>query len=86
MKRSVLAERLLMERRFGEATGAALAAVGAEPLRESARAVVIRVHLAEGNQSEALGEFGRYRTLLRHELGLEPTPNQRELVAELQMH
>ena len=33
-----LADRLLTERRFGEATGAALAAVRAEPLRESARA------------------------------------------------
>ena len=79
-----LADRLLNERRFGEATGAALAAVRAEPLRESARALVIRVHLAEGNQSEALAEFNRYRTLLRAELGLEPTPRLCELVADLQ--
>ena len=34
-----LADRFLAEERFGEATGAALAAVRAEPLRESARAV-----------------------------------------------
>jgi SARP family transcriptional regulator, regulator of embCAB operon len=80
-----LADRLLAERRFGEASGAALAAVRAEPLRESARAVVIRVHLAEGNQSEAVAEFGRYRTLLEAELGLEPTDHLRELVIDLRM-
>ncbi|HSO97014.1 MAG TPA: BTAD domain-containing putative transcriptional regulator [Acidimicrobiia bacterium] len=79
-----LADRLLETGRFGEASGAALAAVRAEPLRETARAALIRVHLAEGNQSEALGEFGRYRALLQTELGLEPTPRLRELVAQLQ--
>ncbi len=78
-----LSDRLLIERRFGEATGAALAAVRAEPLRESARAAVIRVHLAEGNQSEALAEFEGYRRLLRDELGLEPTQSLLELVGKL---
>lgn len=78
-----LADRLLIAGRFGEATGAALAAVRAEPLRESARAAVIRVHLAEGNQSEALEEFGRYRTVLQAELGLEPTPLLRSLIDDL---
>jgi DNA-binding SARP family transcriptional activator len=42
------------------------------------------VHLAEGNQSEALGEFARYRTLLQTELGLDPTPRLRELIVELE--
>lgn len=78
-----LADRLLTQARFGEAGGAGLAAVRAEPLRESARAVLIRVHLAEGNQSEALREFRRYRTLLRAELGLEPTPALGGLIAHL---
>ena len=41
-------------------------------------------HLAEGNQSEALAEFNRYRALLRAELGLDPTPRLCELVADLQ--
>jgi DNA-binding SARP family transcriptional activator len=79
-----LADRLLAAGRFGEAADAALAAVRAEPLRESARAVLIRVHLAEGNQSEALGEFARYRTLLQTELGLDPTPRLRGLIVELE--
>jgi len=78
------AERLLTLGRYGEATGAALAAVRVEPLRESARATVIRVHLAEGNQSEALREFARYRTLLRDELGLEPTEQLHGMIAGLE--
>lgn len=80
-----LAGRLLSVRRFGEATSAALAAVRAEPLRESARAVLIGVHLAEGNQSEALREFARYQTLLRAELGLEPTARLRDLISDLRV-
>ncbi len=79
-----LAARLLEAGRFGEASGAALAAVRAEPLRESSRAALIRVHLAEGNQCEALGEFERYRALLQAELGLEPTPRLCELIVDLQ--
>jgi DNA-binding SARP family transcriptional activator len=76
-----LAARLTEERRFGEAAASALASIRAEPLRESARGALIRVHLAEGNQSEAVREFDRYRTLLRQELGLEPTARlHRELV------
>jgi SARP family transcriptional regulator, regulator of embCAB operon len=65
---------------FGGATLAALSAVRADPLRESPRAALIRVHLAEGNQSEAAREFRRYRVLLRTELRVEPTDLLRELV------
>jgi DNA-binding SARP family transcriptional activator len=79
-----LAARLTADGRWGDAASAALAAVAAEPLRESARATLIRVHLAEGNQSEALTEFGRYRILLDAELGLEPTPLLGDLVSDLQ--
>lgn len=66
--------------RFGEAAVAAGAAVRVDPLRESARASAIRVHMAEGNRSEALREFARYRALLRAELGLDPTEKLRELL------
>jgi SARP family transcriptional regulator, regulator of embCAB operon len=78
-----LARRLIAAGRWGEAAGAASAAVRAEPLRESARAVLVQVHLAEGNQSEAVREFARYRALLRSELGLEPTTRLRHLVQQL---
>ncbi len=58
---------------------AALAAVSADPFRESARCVLIRGYLAEGNRSDALREFGRYRRLLRGSLGVEPSPRLRAL-------
>jgi DNA-binding SARP family transcriptional activator len=78
-----LAERLIARRKYGDAAAAALAAVRAEPLRESPRAALIRVHIAEGNPSEALREYGRYRELLDLELGLQPTDRLRALVTEL---
>jgi SARP family transcriptional regulator, regulator of embCAB operon len=78
-----LTRRLIAAGRWAEAAGAACAAVRAEPLRESARAILIQVHLAEGNQSEAVREFARYRALLHGELGLEPTPRLRQLVQDL---
>lgn len=43
------------------------------------RAALIRVHLAEGNQSKARGEFERYQVLLHAELGLAPTSRLRHL-------
>jgi DNA-binding SARP family transcriptional activator len=79
-----LAGRLIALGRWGEAAGAAGAAVRAEPLRESARAVLIQAHLAQGNQPEALREFTRYRALLDAELGLTPTPRLHGLVQNLQ--
>jgi DNA-binding SARP family transcriptional activator len=78
-----LVGRLSAAGRWGEAAGAAAAAVQAEPLRESARAALIQVHLAEGNQSEAMREFTRYRALLNSELGLTPTPRLNELIRTL---
>jgi DNA-binding SARP family transcriptional activator len=78
-----LAERLTAAGRFGEAALAAVAAIRADPLRESARACLIRVYLTEGNQSEALREFKRFSHTLRAELGLAPTPQLRKLVETL---
>jgi DNA-binding SARP family transcriptional activator len=75
-----LAGRLAAAGRCGEAAGAACAAVRADPLRESARASLIQVHLAEGNQSEAVREFARYQALLHGDLGLEPTRRLRRLI------
>jgi DNA-binding SARP family transcriptional activator len=78
-----LAQRLTAQARYGDAAAAALAAVRAEPLRESPRAALIQVHIAEGNPSEALREFARYGELLMLELGVEPTARLSALVAEL---
>jgi DNA-binding SARP family transcriptional activator len=78
-----LAGRLTTSGRWGEAARAASAAVRVEPLRESARAALIQVHLAEGNQSEAVRQFARYRALLHAELRLEPTARLQQLVEGL---
>jgi DNA-binding SARP family transcriptional activator len=78
-----LADRLTTRGNYGDAAAAALSAVRAEPLRESPRAALIRVHIAEGNPTEALREFARYRQLLTLELGVEPTERLRALVTDL---
>jgi SARP family transcriptional regulator, regulator of embCAB operon len=79
-----LAGRLTAAGCWGQAADAASAAVRAEPLRESAHAALIQVHMAEGNQSEAVREFTHYRALLHGELGLEPTLRLRRLIQGLQ--
>ena len=43
----------------------------------------MRVHIAEGNPTEALREFSRYESLLNLELGIEPTERLRALVTDL---
>lgn len=78
-----LADHFADEGRFSAAASAATAAVRAEPLRESARAALVRVHLAEGNQFDALHEFRRYEDLLRREMGVKPTKRLHDLVAHL---
>jgi DNA-binding SARP family transcriptional activator len=78
-----LAARLAGERRFARALDVALAAVAAEPLRETPHRSVIAIHLAEGNRSEALRCYEAYRTLLCAELGVEPSPRMEALVATL---
>lgn len=78
-----LAERLTADGRYGHAVGAALAAVRAAPLRESAERVLIKIYLAEGNRGEALRRYLAYRRHLRDELQLEPSPQMTELIAGL---
>ena len=79
-----LAEKLLAAERYGDAIEAARAAMEADPLRETPHALLIRVHLAEHNQSEALREFREYRELMQRELGIEPTDQLLKLVRDLQ--
>jgi len=74
--------RLTAAGRLAEAAHAALTAVRAEPFRETARAALIRVHLAGGHLSEAMEEFRRYRVLLLAELGLEPTGRLSHLLSD----
>jgi DNA-binding SARP family transcriptional activator len=68
--------------RHAEAVDAALAAVTADPLRESSQRMLIQAHLAEGNRVEARRAYLRYRSLLRQELGAEPQPALTNLLIE----
>ncbi len=74
------ARHLADQRRFGLALDAALAAVRADELRESAHRTVIAIHLAEGNLCEARRAYQVLARTLRSELGVEPSPSTRELV------
>jgi DNA-binding SARP family transcriptional activator len=78
-----LCTRLTAKGVFGQAVQAGLAAVAGEPLRESARRALIEAHLAEGNTAAALRECEDFTTLLRDELGLEPSKKMRELMEGL---
>jgi DNA-binding SARP family transcriptional activator len=75
-----LSARLVAIGRFGAAIDAAYGAIAAEPLRESAHAVLIQAHVAEGNRAEAARQLGLYRRLLHEELGLDPSPDLEALV------
>jgi DNA-binding SARP family transcriptional activator len=68
-----LALGLAAEGRYGAAIEAGLAAVHAEPMRESAHRVVVRVHLAEGNVAEAVRQYEACCRLFEQELGLQPS-------------
>ena len=68
---------------FNDAIAAALAVIRAEPLLESACIALVCVHLAEGNQSEAIRAFDRYRALLAEEIGVEPTARLSTLISSL---
>lgn len=69
-----LAYRLIDADCRGKAIDAALAAVRADPYRESAQAAAVLAYLAEGNLREARRRVDQYRELLRQDLDAEPSP------------
>jgi DNA-binding SARP family transcriptional activator len=79
----LVAIRLADTGRNGEALQAALAAVRAEPLRESAQRTLVRVHIAGGNVVEALQAYEAFRALLERDLGVLPTEIMTALVRGL---
>jgi DNA-binding SARP family transcriptional activator len=68
-----LSRRLVELGRYADAVEAAIAAIAAEPLRESAQRALIEAHLSEGNWVEAHRGFVNYRDMLRRELGVSPS-------------
>jgi DNA-binding SARP family transcriptional activator len=75
-----LCERLLQAGRLHEALGVGLAALSAEPLRESAHRALVRIHLAAGNAGEALRQYRLCRRLLAEHLGIQPSEQMEQLV------
>lgn len=76
-----LSDLLVSAGRFAEAVDVALAAVGVEPLRESAQRALIKVYLAEGNAVNAVRQYERYRRMLVRELHVSPSGLMNELMA-----
>lgn len=76
-----LCRRLTVANRLAEAIDVGLAAVAADPLRESAHRVLIRAHLAEGNRAEAVRQCEVYRELLWNGLGVSPSAQLKALMA-----
>ena len=60
--------------RYAQAVEAAMIAVTADPLRESAQRMLVAAHLAEGNRAEARRAFETYADLVRRELDVGPGP------------
>lgn len=75
-----MAERLSASGRWADAVLAALAALAADPLRESAHRAVIKVHLAEGNLAEAIRQLHRCERLMIEEVGVLPSSLLLELI------
>jgi DNA-binding SARP family transcriptional activator len=67
-----LSARLGAAGHHGAAVQAALAAVQADGLRDSAHETLIKACLAQGNRNEATTHYFTYRRILRDELGLDP--------------
>jgi len=77
-----LSSRLVCEQRYGEAVGAAMVAVAADPLRETAHRALIGAYLAEGNRGEALYQYRACHRLFHDGLGMPPSPALDELIAQ----
>jgi DNA-binding SARP family transcriptional activator len=78
------AETLAKLQEYARASRMALAAISSEPLRESAHRCLIRIHIAEGNQAEAVRQYWLFSDLLSDELGTAPSNQMEALVEPLQ--
>jgi DNA-binding SARP family transcriptional activator len=78
-----LCDRMTVAGRYAAAVEAGLGAVAGEPLRESAHRSLIRAYLGEGNVGEAIRQYRVCERLLHEELGIEPSPMLRDVIAEV---
>jgi DNA-binding SARP family transcriptional activator len=75
-----LSRRLVSAGRHADAIEAAMRALAADPLRESAVRVLLEAHQAEGNLCEARRVYRRYADAVTAELGVPPSPQLRALM------
>lgn len=81
-----LGEQLRAVGRLGDALQVGLAAVQAEPLRETAHRLVMRVHREQGNIAEAIRQYQFYERTLARELGAIPSGAMRKLISSCRDH
>jgi DNA-binding SARP family transcriptional activator len=73
--------RFVKQHRPAQAIEAGLAAIAAEPMRESAHRAVIAAHLSEGNRSEAIRQYRTFARMLWEALGVRPSDRMEEMLA-----
>jgi DNA-binding SARP family transcriptional activator len=61
----------------------AITAASVDPFRESPQRILARIHLAEGNQSEALRTYVAYRNLLKTEFEQPPTLEFQAIISQI---
>lgn len=76
-----LVRRLSEQDEWGSALRIALIAVGQAPMRETTHQLVLEIHLAEGNVSEALRHYRILKDTLWQELGIQPCARLRSTIA-----
>jgi DNA-binding SARP family transcriptional activator len=78
-----LCERLTAAGAYARANEVVRAAIRDDPLRESAHRCLVRLHLAEGNDAEAVRAYRFFERLLLDGLGLEPSNQIKGLLAHV---
>jgi DNA-binding SARP family transcriptional activator len=78
-----ISQNLIDAGRYDAALQTALEAVAAEPLRESGHRLLVRVHVAEGNISEAFRVYWTYARMLAKELGVAPSAAMTDLIGSV---
>lgn len=76
-----IGELLIRCGRCCDALQVALAVTQAEPLRESAHRLLVRVHLVQGNVAEAIRQYHHYAHIVAAQLNSRPSPIMQALLA-----
>ncbi|WP_051476526.1 BTAD domain-containing putative transcriptional regulator [Arthrobacter sp. Br18] len=78
-----LAGRFLATGQLDAALEAATTASELDPLRESAQRMLLRIHLAAGNNGSAIRSYRSYLAVLGHECGVRPSAGITDLIRPL---